>query len=76
VRDHDNRRARLHQFRQEFVVEFVPKFGILIGRPFVQQQNGAFLKQTYDECETFALTARQVFARPIFSIARSSERLI
>src|SRR5882757_2000644 len=61
----DHRRAVAHQFRQQLVVELAPKFGILLGGPFVQQQDGTFFQETYDQRETFALAPRQVEGREL-----------
>ena len=45
VGDHHDGGAGSHQFRQQFVVEFAPKFGVLFGRPLVQQQNRPLFEQ-------------------------------
>src|SRR5262245_14710274 len=60
VGNHHDSRPGLHQVRQEFVIEFAPKFGILLGRPFVEQQNRTLFEKADDECEPPALTARKV----------------
>src|SRR5262245_22468073 len=60
VGNHHDSRSGLHQVRQEFVIEFAPKFGILLGRPSVEQQNRALFEKADDEGEPPALTARQV----------------
>ena len=55
-----DRHAGLVQRWQEFVVEFITKFRVLVGGPFVQQKNGAPLQEGDDERQTLALTTRQV----------------
>ena len=57
VRDHHDGQAGLLHLRQQFVIEFAPKFGILFGRPLVQYEDRTLLKQTDDERETPALAA-------------------
>src|SRR5262249_16045100 len=46
------------QFRQQIIIEFAPKFRVLIGGPLVQQQQRPLLQQAYDERQTFALAGR------------------
>src|SRR5262249_4063936 len=60
VGNHHDGRPGLHQVRQELVIEFAPEFGILLGRPFVEQQNRTLFEQADDECEPPALAARKV----------------
>src|SRR5437016_2799808 len=60
VRHNDHRYARPMQCRQQIVVEFAPKFRILIGGPFIQQQDRTLLEQAHDQSEALALTRRQV----------------
>src|SRR4029450_7336893 len=60
VGNHHDSRSGLHQVRQEFVIELAPKFGILLGRPFVEQQNRTFFEKADNEGEPPALPARQV----------------
>ena len=69
VRDHHDGGAGLHQFRQQFVVKFAPEFGVLFGRPFVQQQDRPLLEQADDEREPPALAARQI-ERAKFAVRR------
>src|SRR5262245_26739223 len=60
VRDHHDGRTGFHQFRKELVIELAPKFGILFGCPFVQQENWALFKKTDDEREPPALTPGKI----------------
>src|SRR5262245_48231090 len=60
MRYHHHRAAGLLQFRQQLIVELAPKIRILIGCPFVQQQDRALLQQTDDECQSLALPTREV----------------
>src|SRR4029079_16900451 len=53
-------RPSAHQLRQQFVVEFAAKFGVLIGGPLVQQQNRPLFQHSDDERQAFALSVRQV----------------
>ena len=45
---------------QQFEVEFASKFRVLVGGPFIQQQDRTLLKQTDDEREPLALAALEV----------------
>jgi hypothetical protein len=56
VRYRDYGLTRSVQLRQNIKVELAPKFWVLIGGPFVQQQDRPLLQQAYDEREAFALT--------------------
>ena len=60
VRHDHHRRAGLVQRRQQLEIELAAIFGILICRPFVQQQDRALFQQADDQCEASALAARQV----------------
>src|SRR5580658_3139932 len=54
--DHDGG-ARPHHIRQQFVIEFAAKFGVLFGCPFVEDHDRALFEQADDERETPALAA-------------------
>src|SRR6267378_176008 len=56
----DHRRAVTHQCREQLVVEFTPKFRVLLGSPFIQQQDRTLLQQTHNEREAFALASGQI----------------
>src|ERR1700687_994848 len=60
VRYHHHRRAGLLQLRQQLVVELVPEVWILVGGPFVQQQDRTLLQQAHDERDALALAAREI----------------
>ena len=60
VRYHHHRLAGLLQRRQQLVVELAPKIRILVGGPFVQQQDRTLLQQAHDQREALALAAREV----------------
>ena len=65
---HHDRYTRLLQLRQQFIIEFASKVRILIGSPFIQQQDRTLLQQTHDEGQALALSAREV-ERAEFAVA-------
>src|SRR5262249_13711350 len=60
VRNYHHRFSGLLQRRQQFVVELPPKIRILVGGPFVQQQDRTRLQQAHDQRDALALAARQI----------------
>ena len=48
------------QIRQYFMINFAAKFRILLGRPFVEQQDLTFLQQGNDQRNALALTGREI----------------
>src|SRR3954465_4367934 len=61
VRARQNRGGpRPAQLRQQVFVELSPEVRILLGRPFVEQQDGSLFQQAYNERQTPALAGRKV----------------
>src|SRR5262249_10494485 len=48
------------QGRQQFVVELAAEIRVLVGRPFVQQEDRTLLQHAHDERKTLALAAGEV----------------
>ena len=65
---HHDRYTRLLQLGQQFIIEFASKVRILVGSPFIQQQDRALLQQTHDEGQALALSTREV-ERAEFAVA-------
>ena len=57
--DHDGG-ARPHHVRQQFVIEFAAKFGVLLGGPFVENHDRAFLQHADDQRQAAALATGQI----------------
>ena len=60
MRDGHNRHAGAMHRRQEFEVELAPELRILVGRPFVQQQERALFELRDDQRQPLALAAGQI----------------
>ncbi len=58
--DDDDGLALLLQLRQQFGVEHAPERRVLISGPLVEDQHLTLVQPRVDQCQTLALTGRQV----------------